>query len=125
MTDAADTAVIEAEKARCKALVAADREAMASLFAPGFTYTHSSGRVDTIDSYLDSLGVRMRYSEAAHTDLSVRRFGDVAILAGNLDLMQKPVDADPRPVNFRFIGVWVKQPDGWKIAAHQNTKRAT
>ncbi len=117
-------AVIEAEVARCRALVAADRAAMGALADEGFTYTHSTGRVDTRQSYLDALGVKMGYLDYAHRNVSVRFLGDVAIIAGDLDLTQKPVDGDPRPANFRFIGVWVKRPAGWKIAAHQNTKRA-
>jgi hypothetical protein len=123
MNHAGAAAVIEAEKARCRALVAADREAMAAIFDAGFTYIHSTGRVDTRQSYLDTLG-RMGYLSAAHSGVEVRVIGDVAVITGDLDLVQQPPDAESRPIFFRFIGVWRKDGDRWLAVAHQNTKRA-
>jgi ketosteroid isomerase-like protein len=124
MSDEAGTAVLAAEKARCAALIAADREAMAALFEDGFTYIHSTGRVDTRQSYLDALGTRVRYHKAEHSDVEVRVIGDVAVLSGNLDLVQQPRDAAPRDVAFRFLGVWLRRDTGWVAVAHQNTRRA-
>ena len=124
MSDEAKAAVIEAEKARCRALIAADREATAALFDEGFTYTHSTGRVDTRQSYLASLGQRMRYLKATHSGVDVRLIDDVAVVTGDLDLVQQPPDAPSRDVAFRFIGVWRKRGNDWVAVAHQNTKRA-
>ena len=116
-------AVIAAEKARCDALVAVDREASAALFDEGFTYVHATGRVDNRASYLEALGKRSRFVNAVHSDLSVNLMGDVAVLTGNLDVVQKPSDGDARDVAFRFVGVWRKRGDAWLEVLHQNTKR--
>ena len=124
MNDEATKAVIQAEEARCNALIAVDREAIAALLDERFTYTHSSGRVDTRQSYLESFGKGMRYIKATHSDLNVKLIGEVAILTGNLDLVvQKLLDPEQSDIAFRFLGVWRKRGSDWVAVAHQNTKR--
>ena len=62
--------------------------------------------------------------DAVHSDLDVKLIGDVAILTGNLDIVQKSSDGDARDVACRFVGVWRKGGDVWPAVIHQNTKRA-
>ena len=123
MTAAQDeAAIIAGEQARGKALLTKDKAAIAKLLADGFTYTHGSGRVDTRESYLASFDSdAVTFLAADHSDLSVRQFGDAAVLAGNLEIALVPKGGERRSPRFRFIAVWVRSGADWKMAAFQNT----
>ena len=125
MPDNTEAAIIAGERARANALLTRDKAAVARLLADGFTYTHGSGKVDTRDSYLASFDSdAVKFVSADHADLSVRRFGDAAVLAGNLDVVLIPKGEAQRSPKFRFISVWVRSGDAWKMVAFQNTMRA-
>lgn len=117
-------ALIAAEKVRAAALVAADKEATAGLLAEEFTYTHSTGRVDTRDSYLAAFGTNYRFLTVEQSDVSVRQYGDAAVLAGNLDTLLVPKHGEQRLSRLRFMSVWARQDGAWKLIAFQNTTRA-
>jgi hypothetical protein len=120
-----EAAIIAGERARAKALLTRDKPAIAKLLADGFTYTHGSGKVDTRDSYLASFDSdAVTFVAADHSDLSVRQFGDLAILAGNLDMVLVPKGEAQRSPKFRFISVWSRSGTAWKMVAFQNTMRA-
>ena len=117
-------AIIAGERARAKALLTKDKAAIAKLLADGFTYTHGSGKVDTRESYIASFDSdAVTFLAADHSDLSVRQFGDIAILAGNLDMVLVPKGGEQRAPKFRFISVWAKSGTEWKMVAFQSTMR--
>jgi hypothetical protein len=120
-----EAAIIAGEKARAKALVTRDKGVVAKLLGEGFTYTHGSGKVDTRETYLAGFGSdAYSFVSADHSDLSVRQYGDAAVLAGNLDIVLVPKGGEQRSSHFRFIEVWVKSEGNWKLVAFQNTIRS-
>lgn len=120
-----DDILIECERARANALVRGDKAATADMLELDFTYTHSTGKVDDRDSYLAAFGSNYRFVSAQQSNLSVRRRGEVGIVAGDLDVVLVPKGGDQRLSRLRFISVWTRHRGNWTLIAFQNTKRAS
>jgi ketosteroid isomerase-like protein len=111
-----------AEGVRVRALEAADIAALESLLAEDFIYVHASGRTEDKDVYLASLGSGVfRWSGFAHEDTAVRPLNDAALLYGLLHA-RKEEAGDTRQLLFRFVSVWVRSDDGWRLSFMQNLK---
>jgi ketosteroid isomerase-like protein len=119
-----DGILIERERARADALVRGDKTATADMLAPDFSYTHSTGKVDDRDSYLAAFGTNYRFVSVAQSNLSVRRRGEVGIVAGDLDVVLVPKGGEQRLSRLRFISVWTQHQGNWQLIAFQNTTRA-
>jgi ketosteroid isomerase-like protein len=111
-----------AEGVRVRALEAADIAALESLLAEDFIYVHASGRTEDKDVYLASLGSGVfRWSGFTHEDTAVRPLNDTALLYGLLHA-RKEEAGDTRQLLFRFVSVWVRSDDGWRLSFMQNLK---
>ena len=122
MTTSTDEEIRTAEGVRTRALEAADVAALETLLAGDFIYVHASGRTETKDVYLASLGSGVfRWSGFTHEDTEVRPLNDTALLYGLLHA-RKEEAGDTRQLLFRFVSVWVRSDDGWRLSFMQNLK---
>ena len=122
MTTSTDEEIRTAEGVRTRALEAADVAALETLLAEDFIYVHASGRTETKDAYLASLGSGVfRWSGFTHEDTEVRPLNDTALLYGLLHA-RKEEAGDTRHLLFRFVSVWVRSDDGWQLSFMQNLK---
>lgn len=55
------------------------------------------------------------------SDLLVRVHGDIAVVTGLADLESETPDKKPFAVQMRYMNVWKKFADGWKIITTQST----
>jgi ketosteroid isomerase-like protein len=124
VSDATDLeAVLAADAARRAALVAADVDALAPLLDDELVFVHSSGNRDDKARVLAAVGSGAVEYRSIDLDRVVGHVvGDVAYLEGNI-LMEAVNGGTPTTVDARFLCVWVRSPDGWRLAAWQNTKR--
>lgn len=124
MTDSNDKTAAEvraAEDARYAAMIAQDFDALGRLLADDLTYTHSTGSTDTKTEYLAALrGGKYRYKSARREGVTVRVHGTTATVTGRL-FIDLDVDGAPKSVVSAFVGVWVRNPAGWQLAALQST----
>ena len=72
--------LIDLEQKRCAALAAADATALRAILTRDYTHVHATGRVDTLDVYVDLVTESPRVSERG--ELAVRQYGDSAIIVG-------------------------------------------
>jgi ketosteroid isomerase-like protein len=100
---------------------AKDTKGLTALYTDDFTHTHGSGKVDARDNRIVAMLSGDPVIELAPVDeLLVRIHGPTtAIVSG-----RSPVKslADGRTYDFRWIQVFVKIGDGWRIAASQATR---
>jgi ketosteroid isomerase-like protein len=117
--------VRQLERERVEALVRADIKALDRILSDDLTYTHSTGRVDTKASLIDSIkSGTQKYEAMDHTDISVRLFRDVAVMSGTsaVKVRSGGPSAELRSFQIRFINVYVKQTGRWQMVAWQSTR---
>ena len=124
MTDDVTREVLEAEERRCAAVAAEDWEALGQIVGDDFRYTHSNGKSEDKAAWVAGISTRQRAIE--HDELSVRSFGDVALLSGtSVNRYREPFQGDSHyGVIIDVLQVWVRRPSGWQIVAQHGVKIA-
>jgi hypothetical protein len=114
--------VMKAEQARVTALTQGDLAKLGEILADDLTYTHSSGRVDSKEQFLDSLKTgAVKYESMTHSNVKVSLYGSTAVMRGESDMK---LQSGGRPVAFRirFLNVYVKKDGHWQMTAWQSTR---
>lgn len=124
MRDDVTAEVLAAEERRCAAIAAEDWESLGEIVADDFRYTHSNGRTEDKASWIAGITPRRRAVE--HEDLSVRSFGDVALLSGSsVYRYAEPFQGDSHYGSILdVLQVWVRRQNGWQIVAQHGVKIA-
>jgi ketosteroid isomerase-like protein len=98
--------LLQVDDERRRALLANDLDAVAALLADDLTYIHSSGRVDTKASYLESLrSGTLLYREMALSEREVKNYGDISTLAG-VAIVDLRANGQERRIAMRYATVW-------------------
>jgi hypothetical protein len=115
--------LIALEQRRNKALVANDMTLLGTMLADDLTYVHASGKLDTKATLLASIGKDYSYLESERGELSVRVFGDTAVMTGPAKFLLK-VSSKPDPVTVpcNVTQVWVRQGGAWQLAAYHGSR---
>ena len=121
--DARTAALTPADDARVAATKSADREKLTAIFSDDLRYAHSSGTVDTKQSFIESLTsgrtkyVALDYEERAFTFpapgialMTGRAHVKVANATGGVDML------------LSFLGVWREENGHWRFLAWQSCK---
>jgi ketosteroid isomerase-like protein len=118
MPDDIGAHLIALEHARCAAVSSSDAAAVESLNAEDLTYTHNTGMTEDLTAHLSSLSAYERHLTRAD-DLSVRVYGDVAVMTGTVHAGYPAAGPGGMPVEFdaHALQVWVKHGEGWKQVA--------
>jgi ketosteroid isomerase-like protein len=125
MADSKDTVaeLIALEARRNGALVANDMASLGAMLADDLTYVHASGKLDTRATLLASIGRDYSYLESERGELSVRVYGDVAVMTGPAKFLLKvATKPDPIAVPCNITQVWVRQSGAWKLAAYHGSR---
>jgi ketosteroid isomerase-like protein len=116
VTDAVTEELLRLEEERCRAVSAGDVDTLGRLLTDDLTHTHVTGRTEDKAVYLAALGGRPRIT--TRRDLTVRIYGEAAIMTGTLVNAFPPDGGAARPpMEAQALQVWVKTGDGWKQAA--------
>jgi hypothetical protein len=112
--------ILELEQRRFKAMCDGDADALSALLHDRLTYTHSSGAVDSKESY--TLGVRDKlwdYQSIKASDAGVALHGGAAVVHCRLRI-DVVVAGMPKIVESVALAVWVDD-GGWKCIAVHST----
>ena len=121
--DTRSAALAAADDARVAATKSADREKLTAIFSDDLRYAHSSGTVDTKQTYIESLTsgrtkyLALDYDERAFTFpapgialMSGRAHVKVANATGEVDMV------------LSFLSVWHEENGHWRFLAWQSCK---
>ena len=112
--------ILALETRRYNAMTSNDLVALAALLHDGLVYTHSSGVVDTKDSYLEALrSSRTRYLSVEQREQQVKLLGEVALVIGATHI-EVDVVAVRKSLDLRSLAVWTATPAGWQFIAWQS-----
>ena len=119
--------VVRTEDNRLQAVIRADAAALGRLLADELVYTHSTGRVDTKSSFIQSVQSKeLIYEKMEHADLNVRVYGGVALLTGRSAVRVRSARMAGQVQSFeiRFLNVYAKKNRAWQQVAWQSTRIA-
>jgi hypothetical protein len=104
-----------------EAVRAKDVAALRALYAPGFTHTHGSGKVDGRDARIVSLLAGEPVIELAPVEeLTIRiPHADTAIVTGKSPVLNR---TENRNYDFRWVQVYVRVGGDWQLAVSQATR---
>ena len=123
---AADTraaALTAADSERVAAMKSADREKLAAILSDDLRYAHSSGTVDTKQSFIEALTtgrtkyVALDYDERAFTFPAP----GVALMTGRARVRVANASGENEMV-LGFLGVWREENGRWRFLAWQSCK---
>ena len=113
--------ILALEQHRFKAMCAADAGALNELLHRDLKYTHSSGAVDSKESYVR--GVREKrwdYQSVKPSNEAVAVYGNTAVVHCHLRIDVK-VGGAPKVVNSVALTVWVEDQGRWQVVAVHST----
>ena len=113
--------IIQFRQAIVDAVKATDVGRLREIYADSFTHTHGSGKIDGKDTRIVAVLAGDPSIEMAPADeLSIRVFGtDTAIVTGRSPILNL---RENRDYDFRWIAVYVRVADQWRLAASQATR---
>ena len=125
MADDVTNEVLAAEERRCAAIAAEDWAALDAILAEEFFYTHSVGKTEDKAAWI--AGIKKRRRAVEHDRLTVRGYGDVALLSGSsVYRYAEPFRGDSHYGSLLdVLQVWVRRPEGWQIVAQHSVKLLT
>ena len=108
--------LLRLEEERCRAISAGDLDSLGRLLTDDLTHTHVTGRTEDKTAYLAGLGGRPRTT--TRRDLTIRVYGETAIMTGVLvNTFSSDADVPRAPEQAQALQVWVQTTEGWKQAA--------
>ncbi len=117
-----EQAVLKLEQQWEDALVKSDVATLEKLYDDSLVYTHSNGSVDNKSAYLGNIksGVT-KYQSMKRDDIKVSVYGNAAMVTCHWEVH---VLARGNQIDTiaRYIHVYVRQKDSWKMVAHQSTR---
>lgn len=120
----AEEEVLAADRRRFHAMIKGNFEALDSLLAEDLTYTHADGRTETRAEFLTALrSGRLKYERIEPSAVQVRPFESAAVVTGNSHMWLR---VEGKPVDFwiRYLAVYERQDEEWRLVAWQSTRLA-
>ena len=120
----ADRAIHALEKQRNDARAPADVATLDRLLDDGWTVTHANGTTDSKAKYLADLksGARKFSGDVAESDVTVRFYGDTAVVAGSSQ-STVTLNGQPQGGALHFTRVYIKRNGAWKMIVSHATAR--
>jgi len=121
MANAAEAEILKLDEERSRAMIAADAAALERLMSDDIVYTHSSGRLDSKESFIASIASgTVKYRRVQRKDVMFTVREGFAVLTGAAEI---DVETGGRllNLNLRFTNVWERTPKGWRQIAWQST----
>ena len=113
--------LFEADRLRREAMIRADTEALAMMFADELQWTHASGKQDDKKSLLDKIAAGdVSYHQLEVSNDDMMSFGETLIHRGNLS-GQVSVNKREMELRSRFLSVWRRSGNGLQLLAWQST----
>jgi ketosteroid isomerase-like protein len=113
--------ILEADDIRVKGLLSNDIDAVEKLLGDDLTYVHSSGRLDTKETYMDALrSGRTRYLTMDLSEVEVRGLGDTGVITNIFDAKVQTANGEVT-LHSRALLVYAKRDGRWQLIAYEST----
>ena len=110
MTNKADIEAIRALEYEIEAAcVAADPAKLAGICAPDFVCTHNDGRLEPLESWLQTFPIPGRFQKRDLSELAIEVHPDAAYVVGRCD-----IEVKDRTYAVRYLRLYAKRDGGWR-----------
>jgi hypothetical protein len=114
--------LILSDQQRVDALLANDTEALDALFTDDLIYLHSTGIIDSKQSYLDGLRQgKSKYVKVDNQPAQYRVLDGFALIQSKV-VMQLLINGTPKEVSGLIISIWRFENQRWRMMSLQTTK---
>lgn len=120
MSDLLKSEIEAADDRRYQAMLDCDWDALAEGFGDDLLYTHGSALTEDKRGYIESFKAKYRLKSAKREDVTVRGYGDIAIMHGRVR-MEMDASGKPRSMHNCFAAVWAKRNGRWVLIHFQPT----
>lgn len=122
MREAVKSEIERLESERCRAVMARDLPALATLVDDDLVHIHASGRVENKAQYLAGIEKRFVFRDVARQNLTIRVYGDIAVATGGLTQTVEVVGT-PQIIQMKAVvtQVWRSRDGAWRQIAFQAT----
>ena len=123
--DASVEQVLQRDEEMAGAVVSGDLARLEDIYADDYVYVGSDGRQMTRSERLGAFrSGALRYLSTKHKGATVRVYGQTAIVQGETH-SQVVVNGKTVEGDFRYVGVWVRQGNRWRLVLTQATRIAS
>lgn len=120
-----ESGVDAARLARFKAMIERDLEALDRLLTQDLTYSHTTGRVESKQSFLNTVESGfIDYLSADPMSVETRYFEEIAVATG-LSNMKLITEGEQLEFTIRFLEVYRKEQGEWRLTAWQSVMNTT
>ncbi len=114
------------ERKRFAAQVSKDFDFLEKVFADDLLYTHSNGKQDTKQTYIQSIkDGKSVYDKIDVEEILVRVYGKTAVVNGKIMITQPTADGKQTLAHLRYVVVYIKNgKKGWQLNTWQSLKLA-
>ena len=120
MKTATDEDILALEAGRYAAMIAVDEAALEKCFSDDLIYVHSSGALDTKESYIAAIkSGKFRYLKCERFEETVRIYDQTALVTGRA-VFEAVIEGTPRMLRLRYLNVWTHTAAGWKFVGWQS-----
>jgi ketosteroid isomerase-like protein len=114
------------ERKRFAAQVSKDFDFLEKVFADDLLYTHSNGKQDTKQTYIQSIkDGKSVYDKIDVEEILVREYGKTAVVNGKIMITQPTADGKQTLAHLRYVVVYIKNgKKGWQLNTWQSLKLA-
>jgi ketosteroid isomerase-like protein len=114
--------VLAAMDAWKQAVVARDRAVLETLYAPGLSFTHSSGKQENKAEAIEAaINGKDRIESMDLTDVSVSSYGTTALVKARI-AMRLNSGGTISTINLDALHVWIKISSRWQMVARHATR---
>lgn len=114
--------VLAAMNAWKQAIVARDRAALETLYAPGLSYAHSSGKQENKAQAIEAaINGKDRIESMDLTDVSVSSYGTTALVKARI-AMRLNSGGTVSTISLDVLHVWIKISSRWHMVARHATR---
>lgn len=115
--------VLRADQARLAAMVAGDTGALDRLMSEQLRFVHSDGRVESKADYVKNLMAGdTEYRDAKTADVETMQIAPDVVAVIGAQSMRKRLGPDWSEVNLRYLAVYRKEGNSWKLVAWQSAR---
>jgi ketosteroid isomerase-like protein len=108
--------LVRLEDERCRAFRELDHPGIEALLSDDYSHVHMNGHLEDKAAFMAMFGNRQR--SIRREQLDIRVHGDAAIMTGRMFTTRQTPNGTDEMDTFA-TQTWVRQDDGWKLAAIQ------
>ncbi len=114
--------VMALEDARVAALCEQDADTLDRLLSDSMVYVHSTGLLDTKQSFLDHVRHGpIQYKSFERSNVEAHAAGNETVIVRGVAAAGVEFDGKPIDLHFRYLAVWVQHGGAWRFEAWQSS----